>query len=157
MPRKAKEKGLRVILDIKGKDLIESLQYAPDIVKPNMFEFASTFAPELINGSELIYGEQAHERIKSAMLDTAKKHGCSIILTNGSRKILSVNGGKFFETDVQPVKAVNTTGCGDAFTAGLASALEDGAGFGEAIGEGCRCGAQNAALVKPGVILGYCF
>jgi 1-phosphofructokinase/tagatose 6-phosphate kinase len=152
MARKAKEKGLRVILDVKGKDLIESLQYAPDIVKPNMFEFASTFVPELIHDNELIYSEQAQERIKSAMLDTAQKYGCSIILTNGNRKILAASGGNFFETDIQPVKAVNTTGCGDAFTAGLASALEDGAGFREAIGEGCRRGAQNAGLIRPGVI-----
>ena len=54
MTRKAKEKGLRVILDVKGKDLTESLRYGPDIVKPNLFEFAATFAPELINDNELI-------------------------------------------------------------------------------------------------------
>jgi 1-phosphofructokinase/tagatose 6-phosphate kinase len=88
----------------------------------------------------------------------AQKHKCRVILTNGSRKIIAADANNFFEVDIQRVKTVNTTGCGDAFTAGLATALEDGwfAGqplnFREAISEGCRCGALNAGLVRPGVI-----
>jgi 1-phosphofructokinase/tagatose 6-phosphate kinase len=153
MTQKAKEKGLKVILDIKGKDLTESLKYEPDIVKPNLFEFAADFAPELIRNNELTtLDDTAKERIKSAVLDMAQKNKCRVILTNGSRKIIAVDAGDFFEVDFQSVKAINSTGCGDAFTAGLASALEDGADFREAISEGCRCGALNAALVRPGVI-----
>jgi len=87
----------------------------------------------------------------------AQKYKCRVILTNGSRKIIAADNAKmsgddFFELEVRPVKAVNSIGCGDAFTAGLAAALEDGAGFREAISEGARCGALNAALVRPGVI-----
>jgi 1-phosphofructokinase/tagatose 6-phosphate kinase len=158
MTQKAKEKGLKVILDIKGKDLTESLKYEPDIVKPNLFEFAADFAPELIRNNELTtIDDTAKARIKSAVLDMAQKYKCRVILTNGSRKIIAANpdilsGDDFFEVDFQSVKAVNSTGCGDAFTAGLASALEDGADFRSAISEGCRCGALNAALVRPGVI-----
>jgi len=153
MTRKVKEQGLGVILDVKGKDLIESLQYEPDIVKPNLFEFAATFAPGLIRDNDLaLDDEAARDQIKSAIMDTARKYGCRIILTNGSRKILAADGGKFFEVEFAAVKAVNSTGCGDAFTAGLAAALQDGANFYEAIGEGARCGALNAGLVKPGVI-----
>jgi 1-phosphofructokinase family hexose kinase len=153
MTRKAKEKGLKVILDIKGKDLSESLKYEPDIVKPNLFEFAADFAPELIRNNELItIDDSAKERIKSAVLGMARKHNCRIILTNGSRKIIAADANEFFEVEVQPVKAVNSIGCGDAFTAGLAASLEEGAGFREAISEGCKCGALNAALIKPGVV-----
>jgi 1-phosphofructokinase/tagatose 6-phosphate kinase len=156
MAQRAKEKKLKVILDIKGKDLTESLKYQPDIVKPNLFEFAADFAPELIKNNELTaIDAPAQERIKSAVLDMAQKYKCRVILTNGSRKIIAadiMSANNFFEVEFQPVKAVNSIGCGDAFTAGLASALEDGAGFREAISEGCRCGALNAALVKPGVI-----
>ena len=153
MARKAKEKGLSVILDVKGKDLVESLQYKPDVVKPNLFEFAATFAPDLVKDNDFEAGNAAAiERIKSAVMDTAQKYGCKIILTNGSRKILAVGGDKFFEVEFEAVKAVNSIGCGDAFTAGLAAALEDGLSFNEAIGEGIRCGALNAGLVRPGVI-----
>ena len=153
MTRKAKERGLRVILDVKGKDLIESLQYEPDVIKPNLLEFAETFAPDLVRDNDMVAEDTtAQERIKSAILDTAQKYNCRVILTNGSRKILAADRDEFFEVEFEAVKAVNSIGCGDAFTAGLAAALEDGAGFYEAIGEGVRCGALNAALIKPGVI-----
>ena len=153
MTRKAKEKGLRVILDIKGRDLTESLQYEPDFVKPNLFEFAATFAPDLIKDNGFaINNDAVKERIKSTLIDTAQKYGSRVILTDGSRKILAADREKIFEVEFKPVKAVNATGCGDAFTAGLAAALDDGAHFSAAIGEGIRCGALNAALVKPGVI-----
>jgi len=153
MTRRAKEKGLKVILDIKGKDLTESLKYEPDIVKPNLIEFAADFAPELIKNNELIaIDDSAKERIKSAVLEMARKHNCRVILTNGSREIFAAEANKFFSIEVQPVKAVNSTGCGDAFTAGLAAALGDGESFREAISEGSRCGALNAALLRPGVV-----
>ena len=154
MVHKAKEKGMKVILDIKGKDLIESLQYKPNIIKPNLFEFADTFAPELIDAekNDLAYDEKAQQRIKAAMLDMSNEYDCHIILTNGSLNILAASGKEFFETNIQPVKTVNTIGCGDAFTAGLASALYDGASLEGAIKEGIRCGALNASLLKPGVI-----
>ena len=161
---KAKEKGLRVILDIKGKDLIESLKYEPDVIKPNLLEFVSTFAPELIRNNEVTLNDTTKEQIKSIMIDTARKYGSRIILTNGSRKILAAEKDSYSEIDVPVVKAVNTTGCGDAFTAGLASALEDcwfakqtwvalqTLDLNTAINEGIRCGALNAELVRPGVI-----
>ena len=153
MTRKAKERGLRIILDVKGKDLIESLQYEPDVVKPNLLEFVETFAPDLvINNDQITENDAARERIRSAILDTAQRHNCRIILTNGSRKTLAADRDKFFEAEFEAVKAVNSTGCGDAFTAGLAAALEDGASFYEAIGEGAKCGAKNAALIRPGVV-----
>jgi 1-phosphofructokinase/tagatose 6-phosphate kinase len=153
MTQKAKEKGLKVILDIKGKDLTESLKYEPDIVKPNLLEFVSTFAPELIKDNDLTtIDNAAKEQISSAVLDMARKYKCRVILTNGSRKIIAADANDFFEVDIQSVKTINTTGCGDAFTAGLAAALEDGSSFREAVSEGCRCGALNAGLVKPGVI-----
>jgi len=158
MTQRAKEKGLKIILDIKGKDLTESLKYQPDIVKPNLFEFATDFAPELIKNNELTeIDASAKERIKSAVLDMAQKYKCGVILTNGSRKIIAADSDKmsaneFFEVEVKQVKALNSTGCGDAFTAGIAAALGEGASFREAISEGCRCGALNAALVRPGVV-----
>jgi fructose-1-phosphate kinase PfkB-like protein len=153
MVRKAKEKGLTVILDVKGKDLTESLQYGPDIIKPNLYEFASTFAPDLVRNNDLTGDEaETKEQIKTMMLNTCKKFNCRVILTRGSRKIWAADSNQFFEADSQAVKPVNTIGCGDAFTAGLACALKDGAGFSEAIAEGIRCGALNAGLFRPGVI-----
>ena len=137
MVQKAKEKGLRIILDIRGKDLIECLKYEPDIIKPNLDEFIDTFKTE---------------PTKEILTDMAQKHKCRIILTNGSRNILAAERENFYSIDIKPVKAVNTIGCGDAFTAGLAAALSDDAAFVTAIHKGIRCGALNAGFEKPGVI-----
>jgi len=134
---KAKEKGLKIMLDIKGNDLIESLNYEPDIVKPNYFEFVSTF------------GDKS---VRDTVMDMVKTYRCRIVLTDGSCKIIAADGVNFFNIEFNPIKAINATGCGDSFTAGLASALEDGADFNAAIAEGCRCGGLNAGLIKPGVI-----
>ena len=90
--------------------------------------------------------------LRGLVLEIAQKHNCRIILTNGDKKILAAEKENFFEIEVPKVKAVNTIGCGDAFTAGLASALENGADFKTAINEGIRCGALNAELLRPGVI-----
>jgi len=145
MAQKAKEKGLRVILDIKGGDLIESLKYEPDVIKPNLEEFLQTFG---IEKNEM----RIKADLRGFVLELAQKHKCRVILTNANKKIIAAEKDSYFEIDVPAVKAVNTTGCGDAFAAGLASALESGADFRTAINEGIRCGALNAALEKPGVI-----
>jgi len=144
MVRKAKEKGLRVILDIKGNDLIESLQYEPDIIKPNLEEFKATYDKK---------------PGKDMLIELARKYKCCIILTNGRRKTLAVEKSDYFELAVPIVKAQNTTGCGDAFTAGLAAALEDSwsakqpLDFKAAINEAMRIGALSAVNGKPGSII----
>ena len=153
MVRRAKEQGLKVVLDIKGKDLLESLQYGPDIVKPNLYEFIATFAPRLIENNVLVDDETAvKEQAKDAALDICEKYACKIILTRGAQTIWAADREHFFEVAVKAVKPVNTTGSGDAFTAGLAAALGDGADFSAAIAEGIRCGALNAGCFRPGVI-----
>jgi fructose-1-phosphate kinase PfkB-like protein len=158
MVRKAKEKGLGVILDVKGKDLTESLQYRPDVVKPNLYEFASTFAPDLLIGGALPDKYSViTDRIRPLMEEMVAKYGCRVILTNGSRAALVACQDYYFEIKYDSVKAVNSIGCGDAFTAGLAAYMEtsfpkDYEDFKEAVSEGCRCGALNAGLLRPGVI-----
>jgi 1-phosphofructokinase/tagatose 6-phosphate kinase len=64
-----------------------------------------------------------------------------------------VSGGEFRELEFPSVPPVNTTGSGDAFTAGLASALDDGRDLYDAVAEGARCGRLNAQYLKPGTIV----
>jgi len=145
--RRAKEKGLMVILDIKDNDLTGSLKYEPDVIKPNLDEFLRTFGFKT-------YDAENETDLNEFVLELARKHRCRVIITNGSRKITAADGvpNNIFSFNVEPVTAVNTTGCGDAFTAGLAAALEEGADFKTAITEGMRCGALNASFLRPGVI-----
>jgi 1-phosphofructokinase/tagatose 6-phosphate kinase len=149
----AKAAGKTVILDTRGADLLESLRWKPDIIKPNLYEFASTYAPEFIARNE-IAGDPAEIKKKIGALcrDLYGQYGCRIVLTRGASSVWYAGAGTLEEFAVEPVDPVNTTGSGDAFTAGLAAALEEGASLGEAVALGARCGALNAGILKPGVI-----
>jgi len=151
MVRRAKAEGRRVILDVKGNDLLNSLPFGPDIIKPNLYEFVSTFAPDLItkNSITVINIKERVEEIWSGLYD---EYPCTLVLTNGAASVLYADQGELAEYSFEPVEPLNTTGSGDAFTAGLAAALEDGTSLHDAVAKGVRCGALNAGLLRPGVI-----
>jgi 1-phosphofructokinase/tagatose 6-phosphate kinase len=151
MVRRAKERGCRVVLDLWGKDLLDSLPHNPDVIKPNLEEFAVTFAPELIHDGEPAAGEAARETILRICRELYTAYHCDIVLTRGIKSVWFVSDGIFDECPVTPApRVVNTTGSGDAFTAGLASALD--AGLRAAVAEGVRCGALNAGFLRVGSI-----
>jgi 1-phosphofructokinase/tagatose 6-phosphate kinase len=153
MVRMAKAKGLRVVLDLRGKDLLNSLPHKPDVIKPNLYEFAATFAPDLVGRNE-IAGDPVSikKRIAALCGELYEKYGSKIVLTRGASSVWYSETGNLEEFAVVPVEPLNTVGSGDAFTAGLSAALEDGASLKDAVAEGSRCGKLNAALLRPGVI-----
>ena len=157
MVRQAKARSLRVILDIRGKDLLECLPLKPDIIKPNLYEFASTFDSDLVSGNEINtvnFSElEVKKRISNICNELFKEFQCQAVLSRGSNTIWYAENGKFNEFEFESIEPINTTGSGDAFTAGLASVLGDGRSIKEAITEGARCGKLNAMQLRPGVIL----
>jgi fructose-1-phosphate kinase PfkB-like protein len=152
MVRRAKEWGCRVALDLWGKDLLDSLPYNPDVIKPNFEEFAATFAPELAHCGDLADEGAAKETIIRICRELYAAYRCDVVLTRGIKPVWFVSGGVFGEYPVTPAPRVaNTTGSGDAFTAGLVSALD--AGIRAAVTEGVRCGALNAGFLRVGTIV----
>jgi len=153
LTRRARAAGCRVILDLRGEDLLRSLPAGPDLIKPNLYEFLTTFAPDLVAGNEAA-GDPVETRERTAAICRRlwEEHGCAAVLTRGSSAVWFTEAGRLEEFSVAPVEVVNTIGSGDAFTAGLAAALADGAGPREAVAEGARCGGLNAGLLRPGVI-----
>jgi 1-phosphofructokinase/tagatose 6-phosphate kinase len=153
MTRLARESGKRVILDLRGSDLVNSLPFEPDLIKPNLREFTETFLPELA-APDMLSG--AESKVRESVAETALKlcaeYRTNIVLSRGGQSVWYCGGGSFGEYPAEPVEAVNTTGSGDALTAGIACALEDGASLTEAVARGVRCGSLNAGLLKPGVI-----
>ena len=158
MARLATEAGKRLYLDIKGTDLISCLRYRPVAVKPNLEELLQTRKPDW--GTDLQQEELRAERgentlrryIAAAGLEYEEKYGTSLIVTRGSEPTLFWDSGKLCECPTRPIKVINPIGSGDAFTAGLASAMEEGASLAEAVAEGSRLGALNAEVLKPGSI-----
>jgi 1-phosphofructokinase/tagatose 6-phosphate kinase len=152
MVKCAKQCGKKLVLDIRGDDLLNSLPYKPEIVKPNMFEFVSTFFPEKITQGKLAVPEEEIFSLVKEKATELSRDGTSFVITRGSKSVLSFHDGVFTETQFEAVIPVNTTGSGDAFTAGLASSLSEGNNLEDAIREGIVCGALNAKFMKPGII-----
>ena len=155
MVSRAQTLGFRIILDIKGWDLQNSLPYGPHVIKPNLLEFCTTYLPHVdikkIQVDEL-YQKSVQDQVVSKAKSLVHQYGCSVIITRGSKPVWVIESAGFYEIPLKPVVPVNSTGSGDAFTAGLASALDDGCILKTAVLEGIRCGGRNAALLRPGVV-----
>jgi 1-phosphofructokinase/tagatose 6-phosphate kinase len=149
MVQTARALGCRIILDVRGQDLLKSLPYGPDLVKPNLYEFVSTFAPGLLSEKDI---GTVKKEVGKIWAELYEKYPCALVLTRGAEPVWYAEKGELAEYAFESVTPVNTTGSGDAFSAGLAAALEDGETLVDAVAEGARYGALNAALLKPGVI-----
>lgn len=147
MTRIAAGKGARIILDVRGADLRDSLPFRPTVIKPNLSEFVSTYLP---GADQKAPGFK--DDVAAAAAAVAKQYGCKVVLTRGASAVWMHDGASFSELAVDAVRPVNTVGSGDAFTAGLASALADGESLRDACAEGARCGRLNAGLLRCGRI-----
>ena len=169
MVRHAREQKKRIILDIRGSDLKQSLPFRPDVIKPNLFEFVDTFAAELeqctrdsgnaaMNYKSLgeLSGDEpgVKENVTDLALNLAASYGTHIVLSRGKRPVWYTKENVLAEYPVDAKPPVNTTGSGDAFTAGLAAALDEGASLQDAVARGVHCGGLNAGFLKPGTITG---
>jgi 1-phosphofructokinase/tagatose 6-phosphate kinase len=141
--------GCRVILDVSGQDLLKSFPFGPDLIKPNLGEFISTFAPELLSENDI---DTVKKKVGNIWAELYEKYPCALVLTRGDKPLWYAEKGQLAEYAFESVEAFNTTGSGDAFTAGLAAALEEEGSLADAVAEGVRCGSLNAALLRPGVI-----
>ena len=127
----AKKAGCRVILDVKKTDLTGSLALEPsclpDVVKPNLEELIQTYGAA------------------SDPLELVDGIPCCSVITNGTKGcFIHQPGQELVHVDALRVKARNTTGCGDAFTAAMADSLMRGASLVEACQAGTREGALKA-------------
>ena len=149
MTRMAREAGLLVVLDIKGRDLLTCLPQRPIIVKPNLHELLATWpAPAGTSGEA---AERGHVAALAAGIEA--EYGARLVVTRGARPAWYFDDGDLREESAIPVKALNPTGSGDSFTAGLTAVLADGGTLREAVKEGARLGALNAATLIPGWVL----
>ncbi|MFP4329206.1 MAG: 1-phosphofructokinase family hexose kinase, partial [Spirochaetaceae bacterium] len=129
--KEAKEAGLRVIADFRGPDLEAALEHRPDLIKPNLSEFAATFlaphrsspfGPQRAKAvSEETTSTDLKESAKQKMREIADE-GTAVVLTRGGKPTLfAFPGGVTGEVSPIEIEPLNTIGCGDAFTAGFAA------------------------------------
>lgn len=150
MVKEAKAAGCYVILDYRGKDLVLSLEGRPDVIKPNLFEFWQTFFPNEAQISEQGDSEHLKDRVSKKMAELYTQYGINTIITRGENPLWAYANGTMIEREALAITAVNTIGCGDAFTAGFAHAIATGGDFMDATDLGLHAAARNASVVRPG-------
>lgn len=142
-----------VVADYRGKMLLDSLSAGVAAVKINLTEFAATFG---LAGADEV-GETGDDGglVAAAwpLLERLEAEGTPFVISRGSRESMYVRNGERFLVPVKRVRAVNTIGCGDAFTAGLAMAVASGAPLAEGVALGHELAARNALLLKPGALV----
>ena len=153
MVKEARSREKIVVLDVKGSDLIRSLEYGPTVIKPNLKEFSETLFPEHTfkeHKTEVLILDE----VKEKMLELERKTGVITVLTQGAKSVFISHRENVMELKVEAVVPVNTIGCGDSFTAGLAYGLQMKLPIEKCVEIGIACGKANALNLKPGTITG---
>lgn len=150
MVRTAKKAGKRVICDFRGDDLKNVLRFRPEVVKPNFSEFCSTFIPGW-TASEQSDDPNTVAQVKQMMIGLHEKYKTTPIITRGKYDILFVENGNICSLPAKKIVPVNTIGCGDAFTAGFASAYWAGNSITSCVEKGRDCAARNALKIRFGI------
>ena len=92
----------------------------------------------------------------STLLDAAEslltKGASGLLVTDGAQPAQLFNDGKQWQVQSLKVDAINPVGSGDAVTAGMMVAFEQGASMLEAVRLGMACGAANALQVMCGIL-----
>ena len=138
----AKSEGKFIFTDFIGEDLNGTLnECIPDVIKMNEAEFAKTFGSFSSEDELLDKITKKSQELKNI-----------VIVTRGEKDTLAAKNGKTYRCPSEKIKTVNTTACGDSFSAGFLHDYLINKDIEKALKEGSRCAALNAQTVVPGSI-----
>jgi tagatose 6-phosphate kinase len=140
--RFARAAGALAVVDAQGAPLLAALNSRPDLVKPNHAELAATLGRELPNEAA----------VRQAMRELHERGARRVVVTAGKEPALAFDGDHFWRIVAPQIKAVNPTGSGDAFTAGLVWRLVRGDDLSEACRWAVAAGAANALTLMAGEV-----
>lgn len=86
-------------------------------------------------------------RSDDAALSYLVRRGLTVVLKQGGSGAVVARGAERFTVPATPVAALDTTGAGDAFAAGVLAALQRGCDLHEAVHEGNLLGARAVGVV----------
>lgn len=134
----------RVLLDTSGEPLVQGLRANPDLVKPNREEAAA------FSGSRIDSAGEASNAARSFFAAGAR----SVAISLGTDGTLwqPTTDSVSLMSQLQPVPAWSTVGCGDATLAGFAVAYERGLSDPETLAFAAACGAANCLAEAPGLV-----
>ncbi|MBE6651576.1 MAG: 1-phosphofructokinase [Ruminococcaceae bacterium] len=140
--RLAKGNGKKVILDTSGKALEDGMKAEPFMIKPNLDELKKLFENDFKTDSE----------IKDA-LKSMYDRGIELpFVTLGGDGAMLFDGDKFYKFTIPHVDIKNTVGSGDSTVGGIATGLDRGMSFVDAVKLGMACGIANTQFDQTGTV-----
>ena len=128
-----------VLLDIRGAELLQVLDLAPFLIKPNRHELAETVGRELSDDDDLL----------SAMREMNRRGATWVVISDGGRALWASSRDEAWRLEPPKVSVLNPIGCGDCLTAGIADAVARGERFVDALRWGIAVAAANAEQLIP--------
>lgn len=138
--KKAKQRGVKFLLDTSGEALSACIEEAPFFIKPNLDELRDVTGKNIENQDDIlkiIHG--MHEKGIEFVLVSLGKDG----------SIAGFKGEKF-RIHIPKVDVVNPVGSGDSMVAGIAVALKRGYDIKETLAFASACGTANAMEATTG-------
>lgn len=127
-------KGVRIILDARGKAFAKALEKGVYFTKPNRKELEEHFERELPNLEELV----------AAAKELQKRGSKYVIVSRGGEGSFCVTEDKVLIGNAPKGKLISSVGAGDSMVAGILYALEKGCGIEEAYSYGIAAGSATA-------------
>ncbi|MDB5339610.1 MAG: lacC [Planctomycetaceae bacterium] len=129
----------RVVLDVRGIELLHALHSKPFLVKPNRAELAKTLNRNLHQDADL----------QAAMLDLNASGARWVVITDGPHAVWVSSASQVWKLQPPQIDVVNPIGSGDSLAAGVAAALDAGVEVLEAVRHGIASAAYNATQLLP--------
>ncbi|MBA7525050.1 putative ATP-dependent 6-phosphofructokinase isozyme 2 [subsurface metagenome] len=138
---KAKDYGIRTILDSADQWLIEGIKAKPYLIKPNVREAEELLETELPTEEAII---KAARKLVKMGIEIA-------VISRGKEGIIAATKENIFKAVPPPLKVRSAVGAGDCTIAGLALKLA----YGEPLLEACRLAVAmgSATVLTPGTEL----
>lgn len=136
----AKKAHKTVLLDTSGEYLKAALAAKPDFVKPNCEELEALFDCKIESiGDVRIWAQRLYDMGIKYVVVSMGADGAILICEEGT-----------YHGKPQPIKAVNTVGCGDSMVASFASALAMNKTPSECLAYSVAVSAANAMSMRTG-------
>ncbi|MBB6098030.1 1-phosphofructokinase family hexose kinase [Deinobacterium chartae] len=132
--RAARARGVRVMLDADGPDLLRGIRAGATLIKPNHHELVRLVGRELPGKDAVL--EAAHEVLSLGVQ--------TVVVSLGGEGALLVQADGVWQAVPPPVRVGSAVGAGDSLVAGLCARLAEGDGPQEALAFGVACGTATA-------------
>ncbi len=130
----------RLVLDLRGAALRAMLPLRPCVAKPNRAELAETVGRPINTQAELL----------AAMAELNALGAEWVVVTQGAEAVWARSEAALYRVSPPRAEVVNSIGCGDALTAGMAAALAAGLEMDDALRWGVAAATDRLTHLLPG-------